>query len=78
MEEKRLKILVENELFQLVLANSEDELTKIDIISVRKAIDEFIGRYKEELTEKNIDFLAEYIWTIINKKQNKTKEGKQI
>ena len=70
MEERRLKILVENELYQLVLANSEDELAKIDIISIRKGIDEFIGRYKEELTVENIDFLTEYIWQVINKRKN--------
>ena len=77
MEKTKLKILIENELYPLVLANSEDELAKITIKSVRASIDQFMGRY-EELTDENIDFLTEYIWTVINKMKNKIKEGKEI
>ena len=77
MEKTKLKILIENELYPLVLANSEDELAKITINSVRVSIDQFMRRY-EELTDENIDFLTEYIWTVINKMKNKTKEGKEI
>ena len=67
MELTKLKILIENELYLLVLANSEDELTKVNINSVRNAISQFMQRYGNELTEQNIDFLTEYIWTVINK-----------
>ena len=77
MEKTKLKILIENELYPLVLANSEDELAKITINSVRVSIDQFMRKY-EELTDENIDFLTEYIWTVINKMKNKTKEGKEI
>ena len=77
MEQTRLNLLIENELYPLVLANSQDELAKITINSVRVSIDQFMRRY-EELTDENIDFLTEYIWTVINKMKNKTKEGKEI
>lgn len=67
MLEAKLKLLIENELYPLVLANSQDELAKITINSVRISINQFIGKYKEELTNSNIDFLTEYIWKVINK-----------
>lgn len=70
MEQTKLKLLIENELYPLVLANSQDELAKITFETIRSAINQFIGKYKEELTNSNIDFLTEYIWTIINKKKN--------
>ena len=78
MNEKRLKILVENDLYSLVLANSQDELTNVSIASVRDAINEFIQRYEKELTVDNIDFLTEYIWTVINKTKSKHNDGKEI
>lgn len=71
MEQTKLKILIENELYLLVLSNSEDELDKITIDTVRKSNNQFIGKYKEELTIKNIDFLTEYIWQVIDKRKNK-------
>ena len=77
MEEANLKMLIENELYSLVLVNSEDELAKITYDSVNISVDQFIGRYKQ-LTDENINFLKEYIWTVINKMQNKRKEGKEI
>jgi len=67
MEQTKLKVLIENELYPLILANSEDQLDKITMDSVRKSNNQFIGKYKEELTIENIDFLTEYIWTVINK-----------
>lgn len=70
MEQFNLKLLIENELYPIVLANSNDELAKINYDTVRKSINEFIGRYNKRLTIENIDFLTEYIWTIINKKRN--------
>ena len=70
MEQTKLKLLIENELYPLVLANSQDKLAKITFETIRSAINQFIGKYKEELTNSNIDFLTEYIWTIINKKKN--------
>lgn len=73
MDERKLKLLIENELYSLVLAYSQDELAKINYNTVRKAINQFIGKYKKELTIKNIDFLTEYLWTVINKK-NRTIE----
>lgn len=69
MEQEKLKLLIENELYSLVLANSQDELAKITINSVRNSINEFIGKYKEELTNSNIDFLTEYIWNVIDKRK---------
>ena len=63
----KLKILIENELYPLVLANSHDQIANISFESVRSAINEFMERYKKELTEENIDFLTEYIWFVINK-----------
>lgn len=77
MEQTALKILVENELYTLVLANSEDELAKVTISTVRTAINQFIGKYKKELTTENIDFLTEYIWTVINKRENDIKSEKE-
>lgn len=71
MEQTRLKILIENELYALVLSNSEDKLNKITIDSVRKSNNQFIKKYKEELTMENIDFLTEYIWKVIDKRKNK-------
>ena len=72
MEKIKLKILIENELYPLVLANSEDELAKITIDTVRKSINQFIGKYREELLNEDIDFLTEYIWQVINKIKNKS------
>lgn len=69
MLEEKLKLLIENELYPLVLANSQDELAKITINSVRISINQFIGKYKEELTNSNIDFLTEYIWKVIDKRK---------
>lgn len=77
MEQIKLKLLIENELYPLVLANSQDELAKITINAIRNAINEFIKKYKEELTDNDIDFLTEYIWTVINRKQNQIKEDKE-
>ena len=77
MEQINLKILVENELYKLVLANSQDELAKITINSVRISINQFIGKYKEELNNSNIDFLTEYIWEVINKRKSKIKEEQE-
>lgn len=71
MEQTKLKILVENELYPLVLAYSQDELAKITFDSIRNAVNQFIGKYKEELTMENIDFLTEYIWQVINNKKRK-------
>lgn len=70
MEQTRLNLLIENELYPLVLANSQDELAKITIDSVRKSINEFIGRHEKEINNENIDFLTEYIWQVINKRKN--------
>lgn len=70
MEQFNLKLLIENELYPMVLANSNDELAKINYDTVRKSINKFIGRYNKRLTIENIDFLTEYIWTVINKKRN--------
>lgn len=70
MEQFNLKLLIENELYPMVLANSNDELAKINYDTVIKSINKFIGRYNERLTIENIDFLTEYIWTVINKKRN--------
>ena len=53
-----------------LIITAEDELVKITIDSVRKSINEFIGRYEKELTIENIDFLTEYIWQVINKREN--------
>ena len=47
MLESKLKLLIENELYPLVLVNSQDELAKITINSVRISINQFIGKYKE-------------------------------
>ena len=77
MDKNKLKILIENELYPIVLANSQDELAKITINAIRNAINEFIKKYKEELTDNDIDFLTEYIWTVINRKQNQIKEDKE-
>lgn len=77
MEQNKLKLLIENELYPLVLANSQDELAKITINSIRISINEFIKKYKDELTNNDIDFLTEYIWTVINRKQNQKKEDKE-
>ena len=71
MEKTKLKILIENELYPLVLANSEDQLDKIIIDTVRRSNNQFIGKYKEELTIENIDFLTDYIWQVIDKRKNK-------
>lgn len=57
-------------MYPIVLANSEDELAKINYDTVREAIGKFIQKHKEELTYDNIEFLTEYIWTIINNKRN--------
>lgn len=78
MELTRLKILVENELYPLVLANSQDELAKITINSVRISINQFIGKYKEELNNSDIDFLAEYIWKVVDKKRNSNIKNKEL
>ena len=72
MEQTKLKILIENELYPLVLVNSEDQLDKITIDTVRKSNNQFIGKYEKELTIENIDFLTEYIWQVINKIKNKS------
>ena len=75
MEENKLKILVENELYSLVLANSDDELAKINYNTIGISINQFVEKYKEELTNENIEFITNYIWTIINKKQNSLNKG---
>ena len=72
MDEQRLKMLIENDLYSLVLANSEDELARVSIDTVRNAIKQFMQRYEQELTVDNIDFLTEYIWTVINKAKSRT------
>ena len=77
MDEQRLKLLIENDLYSLVLANSQDELAKVSIESVRNAIKQFMKIYEEELTVDNIDFLTEYIWTVINKAKSRTKSGEE-
>ena len=77
MDEQRLKMLIENDLYSLVLANSQDELAKVSIDTVRNAINQFMQIYEEELTVDNIDFLTEYIWTVINKAKNKNNTGKE-
>lgn len=77
MKQIALKILVENELYPLVLANSEDELAKVTISTVRTAINQFIGKYEKELTTENIDFLTEYIWTVINKRESNIKREEE-
>lgn len=77
MGQIKLKILIENELYPLVLANSQDQLSKISIVSVRNAINEFMKRYKKELTVDNIDFLTEYIWFLINKAKNRNNLEKE-
>ncbi len=69
MELRKLKLLVENELYPLVLANSQDELAKITLNTTSRSIIQFTNKYKEELTDENIDYLTEYIWSLINKKQ---------
>ena len=51
MEKIKLKQLIENELYPLVLANSQDELAKITISSIRESINQFIGKYEKELNE---------------------------
>lgn len=71
MEKIKLKQLIENELYPLVLANSQDELAKITISSIRESINQFIGKYEKELNIEDIDFLTEYIYKIIDKKKNK-------
>lgn len=78
MEVTKLKLLIESELYALVLANSEDELAKITISTVREAIDKFIKRYNEELTVENINFLTEYIWRIIDKRKSKNINNKEL
>lgn len=69
MELRKLKLLIENELYPLVLANSQDELAKITLNTTSRSIIQFTNKYKEELTDENIDYLTEYIWSLINKKQ---------
>ena len=54
MDERKLKLLIENELYSLVLAYSQDELAKINYNTVRKAINQFIGKYKKELTKRGV------------------------
>lgn len=78
MEQTKLKLLVENELYPLVLAYSEDELEKITFDSIRNAVNQFIEKYKEELTVENIDFLTEYIWQVINNKKKNLNIKKEI
>lgn len=78
MEQNNLKLLIENELYPLVLANSEDELAKITISTVRISINQFMERHKKELTIQNIDFLTEYIWTIINKRKKSNKKIEEL
>lgn len=78
MEQTKLKLLVENELYPLVLAYSEDELKKITFDSIRNAVNQFIEKYKEELTVENIDFLTEYIWQVINNKKRMLKLEENI
>lgn len=78
MLESKLKLLIENELYPLVLVNSQDELAKITINSVRISINQFIGKYKEELTNSNIDFLTEYIWKVINKRRDSNIKNEEL
>ena len=78
MEQAKLKLLIENELYPLVLANSQDELAKITINSVRISINQFVGKYKEELTNTNIDFLTEYIWKVIDKRKILNIKSKEL
>lgn len=78
MLEEKLKLLIENELYPLVLANSQDELAKITIDSVRISINQFIGKYKEELTNSNIDFLTEYIWKVIDKRKKSNIKNEEL
>lgn len=78
MLESKLKLLIENELYPLVLVNSQDELAKITINSVRISINQFIGKYKEELTNSNIDFLTEYIWKVINKRRDSNIKDEEL
>lgn len=78
MLEAKLKLLIENELYPLVLANSQDEFAKITINSVRISINQFIGKYKEELTNSNIDFLTEYIWKVINKRRDSNIKNEEL
>lgn len=74
MEESKLRVLVENDLYSLVLAYSDDDLFKASYSTVGKAINQFVKTYKDQLTIENIDFLTEYIWTVINKRQNYSKK----
>lgn len=78
MLEEKLKLLIENELYKLVLANSQDELAKITIDSVRISINQFIGKYKEELTNSNIDFLTEYVWKVIDKRKKSNIKNEEL
>lgn len=78
MLEEKLKLLIENELYPLVLANSQDELAKITIDSVRISINQFIGKYKEKLTNSNIDFLTEYIWKVIDKRKKSNIKNEEL
>ena len=78
MLESKLKLLIENELYPLVLVNSQDKLAKITINSVRISINQFIGKYKEELTNSNIDFLTEYIWKVINKRRDSNIKDEEL
>ena len=48
MELRKLKLLVENELYPLVLANSQDEVAKITLNTTSRSIIQFTNKYKEE------------------------------
>ena len=74
MEIQRLNILIESELYRLVLSNSQDEISKITLNSVSQSVVQFVEKYGEELTPENIDYLTQSIWEYINSKIRRNKK----
>lgn len=74
MEIQRLNILIESELYRLVLSNSQDEISKITLNSVSQSVVQFVEKYGEELTLENIDYLTQRIWEYINSKIKRNKK----
>ena len=75
----RLKARVENDLYKLVLAFSQDELAKVNDDSISNAIYIFVENYKEnygeELRAEDIDLLTDYIGEVIQKAQKRLNES---
>lgn len=78
MDERKLNILVENELYRYILAISDDEMEKVTLDRIKEGIFWFLLRYDGEITKPQIKLIIQKTWKMFeNKNKNLSAVSKE-